>query len=60
MRWADPLEGDSLLVVHHMHMIVLANLRLYGPAVMFEYAVDVIRDFDIAVLLAHKLLNPRA
>src|SRR5688500_12998642 len=57
MRRAEAHEGDALLVIHHMHMVVLTGLRLLGPAVMLKHAIDVMRDLDLSALFAHELLH---
>ena len=57
MCWANSHQSNALLVVHDVDMIVFARLRLHGPAVMFEGAIDVMRDFNVSVLLSYKLLH---
>ena len=58
MRGTEPHQRNALCVVHHVHMVVLARLRLPAPAMMLEDAIDVMRDLDLAALLAHQLLHP--
>lgn len=58
MRGSQSDQRDALLAIHHMHMVVLAGMRLPAPAMMFEGAINVVRDLDLSALLAHQLLHP--
>src|SRR5262249_54052877 len=54
----QPDEGDALLVIHHVYMVVLSGLGLPAPAVMLKEAIDVMCHFDLPALPAHQLLHP--
>src|SRR5262249_30031717 len=57
MGRSKPRQSNPPLVIHHMHMVVLSGMRAAAPTMMLESAVNVVRDLDLAALLAHKLLH---
>jgi hypothetical protein len=56
---AYPDDGDALLVVGDVHVVVLGRVRRRSPAVVFEPA-QVVGDLDLPTLAADQFFHPLA